>query len=47
MLLIAAVVVWAIVLGVSPGLALIAGALGALALDRYDPSILDRIIAGR
>ena len=40
------VIVLALILGYSPGLALIAAALAILVLDRYDPSILDRV-AGR
>jgi hypothetical protein len=35
------VVVWAAILGVSPGAALIAIPLAVLALDRYDPTLLD------
>ncbi len=44
MLLIAVVLVWAIVFGVSPGLAIVLGAIVFYALDRYDPKILDRVI---
>jgi len=40
---VAVVIVWALVLGVSPGLALTAIPLAALALDRYDSTILDRL----
>ena len=40
---IALIVVWALVFGVSPRLALILGALAILAMDRYDPAILDRV----
>ena len=37
------VIVWAMVLGISPGLALIAIPLAALAVDRLDPALLDRL----
>ena len=40
---IAVVIVWALVLGWSPGLALIAVALTLLALDDHYPSLLDRL----
>ena len=40
---IAVVLVWALVLGISPGLALIAIPVTALAVDRYDPVIIDRL----
>ncbi len=43
-MLIAVVVVWAIILGFSPGLAVVLGAVALLALDRYDPRILDRVV---
>ena len=43
-MIVAAVIVWAIVLGISPGLALIAIALAVLAIDRYDPALLDRLL---
>jgi hypothetical protein len=42
-MLIALVVVYALVLGVSPGLCLIAIALTVLALDRHDISIVDSL----
>jgi len=41
-----AIVAWALVFGISPGLALIGIALTALALDRYDPGIIDRVAGG-
>lgn len=44
---IALVTVSALILGLSPGLALMCGALGMIALDRYDPGILDRVIGRR
>jgi hypothetical protein len=40
---IAVVLVWATVLGISPGLALIAIPITVLAIDRYDPAVLDRL----
>ena len=40
---IALIIVWALVLGWSPGLALIAIALTPLALDDRYPSLLDRL----
>ena len=43
MTFIALVLVWAMVLGISPGLALIAIPMSVLAIDRYDPAILDRL----
>lgn len=43
MMAIALVVLWAMVLGVSPGLALIAIPLTVFALDRYDPAVADRL----
>ncbi len=39
----AVLVVWALVVGISPGLALIAIPLAVLALDQYDPTILDHL----
>ena len=45
MKLVLLVLVWAAVLGLSPGLTLIAVALTALALDRVDRGILDRLLA--
>lgn len=39
-----ALVAWAMVLGTSPGLALIAVALTVLFVDRFDPAILDRLL---
>ena len=42
MMIIAVVLVWALVLGISPGLALIVIPLTVLALDRYDPTLVDR-----
>lgn len=42
---IAVVVVWAVVLGISLGLALIAIALAVLAVDRYDPTLFDRLLS--
>jgi hypothetical protein len=42
-MLVAVVIVWAMVLGISPGLALIAIPLAVLAIDRYDPTLLDRL----
>jgi hypothetical protein len=44
MLLIAVAVAWAIVLGISPGVAFTAGALCLIALDHYAPRILDRVV---
>jgi hypothetical protein len=41
---IAVVLVWAMVLGISPGLALIAIPVAVLAIDRYDPTLLDRLL---
>jgi hypothetical protein len=41
---VAVVIVWAMVLGISPGLALIAVPLAVLAIDRYDPTLLDRLL---
>jgi hypothetical protein len=41
-----AIVAWALVFGISPGLALIGIALTVLALDRYDPGIIDRVAGG-
>jgi len=41
---IAVVLVWAMVLGISPGLALIAIPLAVLAIDRYDTTLLDRLL---
>ena len=41
---IAVVLVWAMVLGISPGLALIVIPLAVLAIDRYDQSLLDRLL---
>jgi hypothetical protein len=41
---IAVVIVWALVRRVSPGLALIAGALTFLLLDWLDPTLLDRLL---
>jgi hypothetical protein len=38
----AVVIVWAMALGISPGLALIAIPLAVLAIDRYDPALIDR-----
>jgi len=43
-MIVAVVIVWAIVLGISPGLALIAIALAVLAIDRYDQTLLDRLL---
>ena len=43
MTLVLVVIVWAVILGFSPGLALIALALGVLILDRYDATILDSL----
>ena len=40
---VAVVIVWALILGISPGLALIAIPLAVLAVDRYDPALLDRV----
>lgn len=40
---VAVVIVWAIILGISPGMALIAIPLALLAIDRYDPALLDRL----
>jgi hypothetical protein len=40
---IALIVAYSVILGVSAGMALVAIALSVLALDRYDPSILDRV----
>jgi hypothetical protein len=41
---IAAIIVWSLVLGWNPGLALIAIALAVLAIDRYTAGILDRLV---
>jgi hypothetical protein len=41
------VVVWALVLGLSRGLALIAGAIGLRVLDRVDAALLNRVIGRR
>jgi hypothetical protein len=41
---VALVIVWAMVFGFSPGLALIAIPLAVLAIDRYDPTLLDRLL---
>ena len=38
------VIVWATVLGISLGLALVVIPLSALALDRYDPELINRLI---
>jgi len=38
------VVIWAIVLGMSPALALIGFALTVLILDQYDPRLMDRLM---
>lgn len=38
------VIVAALLAGVSPGLALIAVAIGFLALDRTDPRLADRVL---
>ena len=40
---VALVIVWAMVFGISPGLALIAIPLAVLIIDRYDPALLDRL----
>ena len=42
---VAVVIIWARVLGISPGLALIAIPLTVLAIDRYDPTLLDRLLS--
>ena len=47
MLLIACVVVWAIILGVSPGIGLIVVALAVMAVGQYDPGLIDRATARR
>ena len=39
------VVIWALVLGVNPAVALIGSALTVLILDRYDPRLMDRILS--
>jgi hypothetical protein len=44
-MLIAVVIVWSLVFGVSPGLALLGIAASVLLLDRRDPSILDTLLA--
>ena len=44
MMLMLTLVVWAMVLGTSPGLALIAVALTVLVVDRFDPAIIDRLL---
>jgi len=43
-MVIAVVIVWALALGMSPGLALIALAVVALVVDRCDPSLLGRLL---
>jgi hypothetical protein len=43
-MLIALLVVWAMILGISPGLALAVIPITVLALDRYDSSLLDHFI---
>ena len=43
MMAIVVVLVWGLVLGISPGLALIVVPLAVLALDRYDPTLMDRL----
>ena len=45
-MIIAVVIVWALVLGLSPGLALIGGALTLLLLDRLNPTLTDRLLGG-
>ena len=44
MLAIALVIIWAMVLGISTGLALIAIPIAALALHRYDLTLIDRLV---
>jgi hypothetical protein len=44
MLLILVVAVWALMLGISPGLALIAAALALIVLDRFEPALVTRLI---
>ncbi len=44
MLLILVVAVWAMVLGVSPGLALVAVALALFVLDRFQPTLITRLL---
>ena len=46
-MLVLVVAVWAMLLGLSPGLAIIAFALAVLILDRLDAGILDRLLRGR
>jgi len=41
------IIVWALVLGISPGLALIVIPLTVLAADRYDPAFLDGLSSRR
>jgi hypothetical protein len=41
------IVVWALLLGFSPGLVLIVLAVALFAVDRHDPRILDRVLAIR
>ena len=41
------VAIWALVLGMSPGLSLIAVAVAAMAVDRYDPTLIDRLRSRR
>jgi hypothetical protein len=42
--IIALVIVWALVLGFSPGLALIGGALTLLIVDGLHPTLIDRLV---
>jgi hypothetical protein len=43
-MVIAVVIIWALVLGISPGTALIAGALTLLILERVRPTLVDRVL---
>ena len=38
------IAVWAMVFGVSPGLALVAAALALLVLDRFHPTLITRLL---
>lgn len=47
MTLVLLVIVGALLIGASPGLALIAAAIGFLSLDRHDPATVDPAIGRR
>ena len=46
-MIIGVVIVWAMVLGLSPGLALIGSALTLLLLDRRNLTLINRLLDGR